>query len=220
MSSLSRWWPTVGANQITVAYVCRAITGCRPSVTAGVRPASPTAPTNLDRSRAETAKAASKQRGKQRSCHKGLLVGNGFRHSQILIPSPSFQKVCDTVRAGGGVLMLPNTDNYPPGIHQSSVRIKVSSTVGFDLLFPEFGILCGGPIVLGTSVPEASIHEHGHTVTGKDNVSTPFEVGERTGVDPIAEGTLVKQLAQRHFRRGVLAAVRPHNRACTDRRGL
>jgi hypothetical protein len=66
--------------------------------------------------------------------------------------------------------MLPNSDTHPTGFNESQIGVTVSLDVPGDLLRPKIGIGDCDTVMLGTSVPETPIQEHGNPHLGKYEV--------------------------------------------------
>jgi hypothetical protein len=64
-------------------------------------------------------------------------------------------------------LVLPNTHRKPPGSHKEAIDFGIALPVIADLGGPVLRIGSQPPAMYGTTVPEASVHEHGHSRPAK-----------------------------------------------------
>ena len=55
--------------------------------------------------------------------------------------------------------MLPETKNMPARLGKKSVCVAIPRDIALDLVAPVVGVGGGLPVVVGTPVPEAAVHE-------------------------------------------------------------
>jgi len=68
--------------------------------------------------------------------------------------------------------MFPDADRSPAVLGQAPICIRVSTTIGFDLVSPELGVLFRPRSMYWASVPEATIDKYGDLSLCKSKVST------------------------------------------------
>src|SRR5690348_6158761 len=100
----------------------------------------------------------------------------------------------DSIRGG---LVLPDSQDGPPGCGQRAFVFEIAPTSGLQLAGPPLGIGLRKTGVLGASVPEAAVDEHGHTQARKKNVGLAAEPGHRSTMLEEAEAGTVKGGPQR-----------------------
>lgn len=74
------------------------------------------------------------------------------------------------------VLMLPDANHMPARIGKATVRVLVTRNVCGELFSPELGIGERKCRVLGTGVPETTVHEDRNLLPRKDDVDAPSPV--------------------------------------------
>lgn len=71
--------------------------------------------------------------------------------------------------------MLPHAKDPPARRDEGSIRLSVASNVGFDLRHPEATVGTRPHEMVGTTVPEAAVHEYGDLRWPVNDVSRPTE---------------------------------------------
>lgn len=69
--------------------------------------------------------------------------------------------------------MLPDPNDPPACLSQSTIRILIASSVRLDLVFPPLAIRFWESAMEGTSVPVTAIYEDGHLLAAEDDVCLP-----------------------------------------------
>jgi hypothetical protein len=90
-----------------------------------------------------------------------------------------------------GGLVLPDSDDLPSRISESSIRIAVAALVRVDLLAPPFGVGLRPAGVIGASVPEASVDEDSDALRRKRKVRSAPHARKRP-IDPIPKAPTVQ----------------------------
>lgn len=72
-----------------------------------------------------------------------------------------------------GRLVLPDSHHRPARLGQATVSISIPSTIGLDLVPPEFGVVLGPGPVQRASMPETAVDEDGKALAGEDDVRHP-----------------------------------------------
>lgn len=76
------------------------------------------------------------------------------------------------------VLVLPHSDDSPPGFTRQTVRLTVTILIPLQLRRPIVHVRAWGVPVERAPVPEAAIHEHRDPTADPDNVRAPANVRE------------------------------------------
>lgn len=101
--------------------------------------------------------------------------------------STSQDDASNSLGRGIRVLVFPDSNDGPPGLTKSAVRIPVSPAILEDLLAPELGVGLRPGSVLGTTVPETAIHEDCDPKTRKYDVGGPPNARYWADVDAVSE---------------------------------
>lgn len=105
-------------------------------------------------------------------------------------------------------LALPNTADRPSGFVELPVVLTVASLVAVDLPSPVVGSGLGRAVVVGTAMPEATVHEDGDTWPYED------EVGARSddlAMLSVTEAPAPELATKAQLGSGVLAAHSAHD---------
>ncbi len=93
---------------------------------------------------------------------------------------PGADRSLDVVRRRSYILVLPDTDDLPPGGGQCLIDPAITFDVGPQLLAPPLGVSLGVALVVGTAMPETAVNENGHPDAGEHDVrACPTDPGER-----------------------------------------
>ncbi len=158
-------------------------------------------------------------RGRRRGT---VLAATRLTSRGLLGPrSPGYRNVSHRLRQalqelGRPRLALPDGDHCPSCRFKRVSRPPVSPDVGRELLFPELtarGRRRRIPAT-GMAMPEAAMHEHGETSSGKHQVGLPRK---RAVMQDISESRGMQIAPHHHLRLGVLAADRGHHPAACYR---
>ena len=114
------------------------------------------------------------------------------------------------VRGELRVLMFPDPDHIPPEVGKMRVGFAITLHVAGKLRRPPRGVAFRSRLVVGASVPEATIHKHGDPLSGKQEVCAPTWKSWKNGVDSIPETTRVQEPAQRPLGFRVLRTLTGH----------
>jgi hypothetical protein len=60
----------------------------------------------------------------------------------------------------GSELMFPDPEHVPPGCPECPSDQLVPASVGVELEFPEFRVVCGQAAMDGTAMPETAVDKH------------------------------------------------------------
>ena len=94
----------------------------------------------------------------------------------------------DAVGRIGSRFVLPNAHDSPSRRHEPLISIGVSADVGLQFRKPPFMVSTRNSAMLGTPMPEASIHEDRYTRPYERDVDGSS--GSRhCAVDPVSEAT-------------------------------
>lgn len=93
--------------------------------------------------------------------------------------------------------MLRDAEDAPAQLFQPKVNLAVTFAVARDLGFPKLFVSLRSPVTLGTTVPEASIHEDDQPLLSEGEVGFP---GEHQMPPPSGYSLLLEELNQHPFR--------------------
>jgi hypothetical protein len=117
------------------------------------------------------------------------------------------------------IIMLPNADYPPSRSDEPTVSVPVAGLIVPDLVEPVLGMRLGATPVLRASMPPATIDENGNLAAREDHIGASMRARNRRDVHAEAEPEGVAGRPQGLLWPGVPAPVRPHDRACSGRRG-
>jgi len=118
-----------------------------------------------------------------------------------------------------GVLVLPEPEDQPVGLGEDPVRVLVPSDIGLELVFPLSSVHTGAGRMIGASVPEAAVDEHGDPFPRKEKVgSASTEHGEGV-VDSVPKAESMNMTSDSHLTGGVSASRALHPEAHFRRAG-
>lgn len=108
--------------------------------------------------------------------------------------------------------MFPHTNRLPTGGTKLSVSVVVSRLIASNLLFP-VGIVRRSrySAMDRTSMPEASIYEHGDPRPSEYDVGAPPEAVHRGDIHPISKTRGVEKSPHRDLGLGVACALPLHS---------
>ncbi len=114
------------------------------------------------------------------------------------------------------IVVLPHAKHSPASLTKSSVCISITQLIGKDLFLPEPGGLAGRwSVVLRTSMPEASVHEHCQLHFGEGEISRSPHTLDRLIVDAVPQTACVCGRPQCKLRPGVPMSIGSHYRSRT-----
>ena len=102
----------------------------------------------------------------------------------------------DEVRRALRVLMLPDPEHGPPEFDEMRVGFSVTLHVASELGGPPGGVGLGCGLVLGATVPEAAVHEHGELLPGEQDVCASARESRQHRIHPVAQTPRVQESAQ------------------------
>jgi len=124
----------------------------------------------------------------------------------------------DDVRRMLGVFMFPEPKNGPPELAKSQVRIDVTTTIGLDLLSPEFGVALRPCGVVWAPVPETAVHENGDPLPRECHICDTAWLRQHLKIFPVAQASTKQLPTYRDFRSGAcLSDVRHPKVGCIGR---
>lgn len=142
---------------------------------------------------------------------KRLRDVRGREMSHLLLwRQPGADERLDALGGLLGVFVFPHSDGEPAGLGEFVVGVLVSALVRFDLVAPEIGVVLGPSAVDGTAVPEAAIDVDGDLGLAEDEVGLATLVGERFGVDSVAEPESEQRFAEGDLGLGVFGVGALH----------
>lgn len=109
-------------------------------------------------------------------------------------------------------LMLPNPHDTPALGHEAAIHLSVSHDITLEFGAPEFAIRLRHHRMLRTSVPEASIDEHGDSGAGERHIRTnrtPFAGSDRV-VDAVPQSYGEQGAPEQEFRSRVTSTICDH----------
>jgi hypothetical protein len=115
-----------------------------------------------------------------------------------------------TSGANRRIFVLPDSKNRPPLRCQKAIRLAITGSVLLHLRGPVLGIRLRDRVVLGTSVPETAVHEHGQTCAGEDQVGRAPDRSDRPHRHPVPHAHRVDRTPQSEFGPGVAPLVGLH----------
>jgi len=95
--------------------------------------------------------------------------------------------------------MLPNPHNLPSASGQSLIGIAIASSVGVDLVAPEFSIAFRPSAMLWATVPEAPIDEDSHFRPRENNVYTSMRKWRHHLVDAVSQAYCMEATSHPHL---------------------
>jgi hypothetical protein len=109
-----------------------------------------------------------------------------------------------------GVLVLPAANDDPACFEQPPIGIGIAPSVIRPLGGPPGGVRVGVPRMAGTSVPEAPVHEDGHSLPWERDIDPAARRSGDRLVEPVPEATSVQRPPHGQLWRRVLAHLRLH----------
>ena len=91
----------------------------------------------------------------------------------------------DSVGSLGGVLVFPNSENYPPSVPEYDIGSEVALDVRRELVTPPISVGTWQRPMSRTRVPEAPIHEYGHPRAHERKVRTRAYSWQDWNVNPV-----------------------------------
>jgi hypothetical protein len=107
--------------------------------------------------------------------------------------------------------VLPYADNGPSRFCEQRIVAAIARDIAIDLMTPIKTVSLGNMTVLRAAVPEATIDEHGDTGRDKQDICLAPKPRYRALMFPEAQASSVEYRAEQLLRRGITAAVTPHD---------
>lgn len=105
-------------------------------------------------------------------------------------PSSSLKYFLNLVGGFLRSLVLPDSNDGPAQVPESQVGVLTAVYVARDLPRPPIGVLASKSQMLGTTVPEASIHHDSQSLTGEGDVHpSQTEHGAAGVVNPVTKAS-------------------------------
>ena len=116
-----------------------------------------------------------------------------------------------SARDFGGVFVLPDSDNRPPCVSETSIRVRIAATVALDLLgpVPRVHVMLTTAMVRA-SVPEAPVDEHRYLCEAEHHVCPASKARERLRVHSIAQSHRMESTPHGELWPSVLAELSAH----------
>ena len=95
---------------------------------------------------------------------------SSFERLHIAVEARANEPLNDLSAVRHGQLMLPNTDNSPSFLSQSSIYSSVAFHVPLHLCVPKTAIRARSPVAFRTSMPETTIYKHAYSLGAKNEV--------------------------------------------------
>lgn len=111
-------------------------------------------------------------------------------------------QLLDPVCGRGHALVFPDVDGFPPELDEFRVLSPIPPLIGSELLPPPVGVVLGRDAMVGTSMPEATVDEHGDSCAGERQVG---RAGEPTEPDAVPESSPVELPSESQLWTGIPA---------------
>lgn len=102
--------------------------------------------------------------------------------------------------------MLPNPHDFPSRSGQSLIGVAIASSIGLDLVAPEFSIVLRPSPMLWATMPEATVDEDGCSCTRENDVYASMRKLRHHLVDAVPQTHRMEATSQPHLRGGIALA--------------
>lgn len=115
--------------------------------------------------------------------------------------------------------MLPESQNFPPGLRQTLVGVQVSFHICSQLLVPVVSIYAHSMVVVGTAMPKASVDHDCNSLFRKYDVGGSPQTAKGSVVHPESQTCCVEGATDGHFRGRIAGTDSLHIASAAGRRG-